>query len=251
MWQYRELIKNLTVADLKNKYQNTSLGFLWSILSPLLLAGILYLVFRNIFDQEQHFAVNLIVAIVAWRFFSFGTTTCLGCIVGRPSLVTKVYIPRQIITLSIALSSLISSVLEFLVLLPIIYVLLGTIPVTVALFPLFHILFFLLIYGIGLLLSALYVYLRDLNAIWELVMQILFFLSPIVYPVSIIKDPGLLRIYMFNPLTRLIIMYKDAMVSGSLPSLSSLLIVGISVVAALLIGTYTFERLQRRFAEAI
>ena len=251
MWQYRELIRNLTVADLKNKYQNTSLGFLWSILSPLLLASILYFVFRNVFKAEQNFAINLLVALMAWRFFTFGTSTCLASIVGRPSLVTKVYIRRQVIVLSIALSSLISSILEFLVLLPIIYVLLGRIPVTAALFPLYHLLFFFMVYGIGLFLSAVYVYLRDLDTIWQLLLQVLFFLSPIVYPISIFKNPTVIRVYMLNPLTRFIIMYRDAMVGGSLPSWGSLLIVVGFAVAALLIGSYAFERLQRRFAEAI
>ena len=72
MWQYRELIKNLTLVELKNRYQNTTLGFFWSILSPLLLALVLFLVFRNLFQQEENFLVNLLVGIMAWRFFTTG-----------------------------------------------------------------------------------------------------------------------------------------------------------------------------------
>jgi len=125
MWQYRELIRNLTVADLKNRYQNTALGFFWSLLSPLLLALVLYFIFSHLFGREENFAINLLVGIMAWRFFANGTSSSLGAIVGKPSLVTKVYIPRQILVLSNTLANIISSLLEFIVLLPIIFVLLG------------------------------------------------------------------------------------------------------------------------------
>ncbi|MBM3148450.1 MAG: ABC transporter permease, partial [Chloroflexi bacterium] len=173
MWQYRELIKNLTIAEFKNRYQNTALGFLWSLLSPLLLAGVLYFFFRHLFGQEQNFAINLLVGLMAFRFFATGTTSSLQAIVGKPSLVTKVYIPRQILVLSNVLANLISSLLEFVVLLPLIFILLGHLPLTVLLFPLIHFLYFWLVFGAGLLLSALYVYFRDLNQIWEVLVNIL------------------------------------------------------------------------------
>jgi ABC-type polysaccharide/polyol phosphate export permease len=95
MWQYRELVRNLTIADFKSRYQNTSLGFLWSILSPLLLAGVLYFVFRHLFGQEEDFAANLLVGIMAWRFFTIGTTSSLHAIVNKPSLVTRYIYPGR------------------------------------------------------------------------------------------------------------------------------------------------------------
>ena len=250
MWQYRELVKNLTVSELKNKYQNTSLGFFWTILSPLLLALVLYFVFRNLFAEEENFAVNLLVGIMAWRFFANGTMTCLVSVVYRPSLVTKVYIPREILTLSAALSSLVSSTLEFIVLLPIIFVLTGSMPVTVLLFPVIHLLYFIFSLGVGLLLSALFVYFRDVNQIWEVLLGIIFWVCPIVYPLYLI-GPKFITYYMLNPLTRLIITYRDVMVSGTVPSGSDFLIVTGYAVGALIIGYYVFGRLQRRFAEAI
>jgi len=250
MWQYRELIKNLTIAELKNRYQNTTLGFFWSILSPLLLALVLYFVFRNLFKQEENFAIHLLVGIMAWRFFVTGTTLSLMTIVGKPSLVTKVYVPRQILVLSTVLSNLIGSLLEFLILVPIIYVLLGSLPITILLFPFIHLIYFWLIFGIGLFLSALYVYFRDLNQIWDVLINILFFLSPIIYPLSIVPE-RLKTYYLLNPLTAVIIIYRDVMVNGSLPSLSNLaVIIGLGA-AIFLIGSFTFHMLQRRFAEAI
>jgi lipopolysaccharide transport system permease protein len=250
MWPYRELIWSLTATDLKNRYQNTTLGFFWSLLSPLLLALVLYFIFRHLWGREQDFAINLLVGIMSWRFFANGTTSSLRAIVGKASLVTRVYIPRQILVLSNTLANVISSLLEFIVLLPIIFILLGYLPVTVLLFPLIHIIYFWFIYGAGLLLSALYVYFRDLNQIWQILTQVLFFCSPIIYPLSIIPD-YLMTYYLLNPITQFIIMYRDVMVVGALPSLfSTAVVIGFST-AAYLVGSLTFNKLQRRFAEEI
>lgn len=248
MWQYRELIRNLTIVDLKNRYQNTSLGFLWSLLSPLLLTGVLYFVFRHLFGAEENYLANIIVGLMTLRFFQTGTGSCLGAILGKPSLVTKVYIPRQILVLSTALASLISSLLEFLVLLLIIFVAIGHLPITVLLFPLLHLIYFWLVFGVGLILSSLYVYFRDLNQIWEVLLNILFFACPIIYPLSTVPD-YLMPYYMLNPLTRFIIAYKDVMVAGTLPSLSNIIFVIVVGAAVYFIGSLVFNKLQRRFAE--
>jgi lipopolysaccharide transport system permease protein len=250
MWQYRELIKNLTVVDLKNRYQNTSLGFFWSLLSPLLLAAVLYLVFRHLFGREENFAINLLVGIMAWRLFANGTSSSLWAILGKPSLVTKVYIPRQILVLSNVLANLIGSFLEFAVLLIVISVLLRYLPITVLLFPLIHFIYFWLVFGAGLLLSALFVYFRDLNYIWDVLLNILFFCSPIVYPVSIVPA-SLMPYYSLNPITQFIVIYRDVMVAGNLPSLPSILIVIGFAIAAYLVGSFAFSKLQRRFAEEV
>jgi len=248
MWQYRELIRNLAVVDLKNRYQNTTLGFFWSLLSPLLLALVLYFIFRHLWGREQDFAINLMVGIMAWRFFANGTSSSLSAIVSKASLVTRVYIPRQILVLSNVLANTISSLLEFVVLLPIIFVLLGYLPVTVLLFPVVHLVYFWFIYGAGLLLSSLFVYFRDLNQIWQVVTQVLFFCSPIVYPLSIIPD-NIMPYYLLNPVTLFMGMYRDLMVAGDLPSLYSLVVVIGFAIAAYLVGSFAFRKLQRRFAE--
>ena len=250
MWQYRELISNLTVAELKNRYQNTSLGFFWSLLSPFLLAGVLYFVFRYAFAQEEHFIINLLVGIMAWRFFFIGTTSSLGVIVSKASLVTKVYMPRQILVLSNTLANLISSLLEFIILLPIIFFILGYLPVTIFLFPFVHFIYFLFIFGVGLILSGFYVYFRDLNQIWEVLTNILFFCSPIVYPLVIVPA-YLMPYYLFNPVTQFIEIYRGLMITGSLPSLYSIAGVIAISIAAYLLGNLVFNKLQRRFAEEI
>lgn len=250
MWKYREVIINLTSVDLKKRYEHNMLGFLWQFLSPLLLAIVLYTVFHNLFAKEDNFAINLLVGIMAWRFFTTTTSGCLHSIVSRPALVNRVFIPRKILVLSTALGGLISSFLEFIILIPVIFVLLGTIPATIVLYPAVHLLFFSLIYGIGLSLSSIYVYVRDLHQIWPVFLQMLFFLCPIIYPLSIVS-PGYMTYYMINPLTRLILIYRDVMVVGRLPSMEDIGIVIGFAALALFVGNYVFSKLERRFAELI
>jgi len=209
---------------------------------------VLYFVFSHLFGREGNFAINLLVGIMAWRFFATGTSSSLLAIVSKASLVTRVYIPRQILVLSNTLANIISSLLEFTILLPIIFALLGYLPVTVLLFPVVHIVYFFFIYGAGLFLSSLFVYFRDVNQIWQVLIQVLFFCSPIIYPLSTVPE-YLMPYYVLNPVTQFIITYRDVMVAGNLPSLHSIVVVIGFAVASYLVGSYVFSKLQRRFAE--
>lgn len=250
LYDYRELIKNLVISDLKTKYASSVLGFVWSLLNPLAMMLVLFIVFSNGFNNPRDFVLYLLTGMIAWRFFANGTSTAMGSIVSKPSLVTKIYIPREILTLSSALSTTISSLLEFVVLLPILLVFGNGLPATILLFPVVHLLYFLIIYGTGLLLSSLYVYYRDLNQIWEVVVQAGFFLCPIVYPMSFIPEKYQV-LYMLNPVSRLIDMYRDIFIYGILPGLDHFIIVGATGITLVVAGSLIFGRLSRRFAEVI
>jgi lipopolysaccharide transport system permease protein len=253
MWivEYRELIKILTISDLKVKYQSSVLGFAWSLLNPLLMMLVLYLVFSNVFKANQdHFALYLLIGIISWRFLSIGTSASMMAIVGKSSLVTKIYIPRQVLVVSTVLSSFISSILEFLVLVPLLIILGAGFSPYILLFPVIHMVYFLIVYGISLILASLYVYYRDLNQIWDVLIQIGFFLSPIVYPLTTVP-PQYMKYYMLNPITVMIQMYRDVLLYHRPPALQDLaltLAVGLAIVAA---GSLIFKRLERRFAEEI
>jgi len=179
-----------------------------------------------------------------------GTTSSVYAIAGKPSLVTKIYIPRKILVLSNMLSNLISSLLEFIIIIPIVYVVLGHLPETIVLFPLIFLIYFWFVYGIALFLSSVFVYFRDLSQIWEVLVNVLFFLSPIFYPMVQITDRTRF-FYLLNPLTEFVIMYRDVMIYGTLPAWYSLVITITASIAAYVIGSITFNKLQRRFAEEI
>lgn len=251
IFEYSELIRNLVISDLKVKYQSSFLGFAWSMLNPLLMMLVLYAVFQNIFKFEQeHFALYLLIGIIAWRFLSIGTVTAMGSIVGKPSLVTKIYIPREILTFSITMSAFISSILEFTVLIPLMLILGAPISITILLFPVVHALYFIIVYGLSLVLSALYVYFRDLNQIWDILLQIGFYVSPIIYPLTMVPEKYLLY-YTLNPITRLIMMYRDILLFGNFPTVLDFLIVGGFGVVFLAFGSAVFKRLSLRFAEEV
>ena len=250
IFEYKELIRNLVISDLKTIYSGSVFGFAWSMLNPLLMMLVLYFVFSGIFHSQENFVLYLLTGILAWRFFANGTTAAMFSIVGKPSLVTKIFIPREILTLSVALSCFISSILEFLVLIPLLIILGAGISATILLVPLLHLMYFLLVYGISLILASLYVYYRDLNQIWDIVLQVGFFLSPIVYPLSYI--PAKYEFYyMLNPITRLITMYRDVLLDGTIPKISDFGIVIASGLILFVIGTLLFKKQSRRFAEEL
>jgi lipopolysaccharide transport system permease protein len=253
MWlvEYRDLIWNLTISDLKVKYQSSVLGFAWSLLNPLLMMLVLYFVFSNVFRfNQEHFALYLLIGLISWRFLANGTSAALLAIVGRPGLVTKIAIPREILVLSTALSAFISSILEFVVLIPLLFILGAGITANLFFFPLVHTIYFLIVYGVSLILAAFYVYYRDLNQIWEVVLQAGLFLSPIVYPVSIIPAEYF-DLYMLNPMTVLIEIYRKFLLYGVAPSFISLLALSGFGLLMVFLGTVVFHRLERRFAEVI
>ncbi|BAI60318.1 ABC transporter permease protein [Methanocella paludicola SANAE] len=253
LYDYRELIKNLVVSDLKVKYANSMLGFAWSLLNPLLMMLVLYFVFSNFFGSGGSFVLYILTGLLVWRFFSIGTSAALASVVGKPSLVTKIYIPREILPLSSTLSSLISSVLEFCVLVPLLFIFgIGLSP-AILLFPVLLAMFFLIVYGMALILSSLFVYFRDLNNIWDVLMQVGFFACPIMYPLSqLSKLPEQIKtLYMLNPVTLLIEMYRDIFLEGTVPDLWSFAIVLVFGVVLVVFGNAVFKRLQRRFAEEV
>jgi len=253
MWvvEYRELIRILTVSDLKVKYQSSVLGFAWSLLNPLLMMLVLYMVFNNVFmNSQEHFALYLLIGIVSWRFLANGTSSSMGAIVGKPSLVTKIYIPRQVLVLSTVLSSFISSLLEFLVLMVLLLAFGVGISPNILFFPAVHIVYFVMVYGISLALSALYVYYRDLNQIWEVLLQLGFFVSPVCYSISLVPDKYLFY-YMLNPVTLVMQVYRKVLLYAETPSSYSLVYILLSACVLLVVGAVIFKRLERRFAEEL
>ncbi len=250
IFKYKELIRILVISDLKTKYSSSILGFAWSMLNPLLMMLVLYFVFNSMFTSQDNYIIYLLTGILAWRFFSMGTIMAMISIVGKSNLVTKVYIPREILTLSSTISSLISSILEFIVLIPFLLILKVGISETILLFPLIHVLSFMIVYGLGLILSSLFVYYRDLNQIWDVALQVGFFLSPVMYPVSLVPEQYL-PYYMLNPITRLIGMYRDIFLNGTIPGILDFTIVLVSGLILLITGSILFKKLSRKFAEEV
>ncbi|MCD6493647.1 MAG: ABC transporter permease, partial [Archaeoglobaceae archaeon] len=157
---------------------------------------------------------------------------------------------REILPLVTTLTHFLSSFVEFLILIPIIIVLSGKIGCYILLLPIIHLIYLIFMYGLNLFLSSITVYFQDLNQIWEVVVNVLFFASPIVYPIKVIPEKYL-SIYMLNPLTRFIEIYRDIMIYNKLPSIENLMYVTIVSLLIFITGHLFFIKIQRKFGEVL
>lgn len=185
----RALLAELVRTDFKLRYQGSVLGYAWSVLRPLLLFGILYVIFALVIksgDGIPHFPVYLLLGIVIWTFFTDMTTQSLGSIVGRGDLIRKISIPRWIIVFSSSILAVINLGLN-LVVVAIVMLINNVSPMqTIIFIPLLLVELYIFALGISLFLSAAFVKFRDLGFIWEVILQMGFYLTPILYAMSII-----------------------------------------------------------------
>lgn len=203
----RALLAELVRTDFKLRYQGSVLGYAWSLLRPLLLFIILYVVFvkfLKIGGDTPHFPVYLLLGIVLWNFFNEMTVQSLGSIVGRGDLIRKIRIPRWIIVFSSSLSALINLFLNLLVVTIFLFVNHVDLLKTTLWLPLILLEVYILALGLSLFLSAAFVKFRDMNYIWEVILQAGFYLTPILYPLSRITNLTFQKLIMLNPMAQAI-----------------------------------------------
>lgn len=194
-------------TDFKLRYQGSMLGYAWSLLRPLLLFLILYIVFVKFLKLGKgipHYPVYLLLGIVIWNFFLEMTTQSLGSIVGRGDLIRKIRIPRWIIVFSSSLSAVINLLLNMIVI--IIFMVLNHVDllITTLWLPLILIEVYLFSLGLSLFLSAAFVKFRDIGYIWEVILQAGFYLTPILYPLTLITNVTLQKLLLLNPMAQTI-----------------------------------------------
>lgn len=203
----RALLAELVRTDFKLRYQGSALGYAWSLLRPLMMFLILYVVFVKFFKigaDVPHYPVYLLLGIVIWNFFLEMTMQSLGSIVGRGDLIRKIHIPRWIIVLSSSISALINLSLNLLVIL--IFLFLNHVDLTPTLLwaPLILLEIYIFALGLSLFLSAAFVKYRDISYIWEVILQAGFYLTPILYPLSMITNQTFQKLIMLNPMSQAI-----------------------------------------------
>lgn len=246
-----DIVIVLAQKDFKVRYRNSVLGFLWSLLNPLAYMVILTLVFSFLLRVSiPNFAPWVLIGLLVWRFFSIGTAQGLGSIVANPSLVSKVYVPRYIIVLSNNIANFLGATLEFIVLFPLLAILgVNMTGYAVLLAPIL-VLEFLLVFGLSLSLSSLNLKYRDFYQLWDIALQLGFFLSPIVYDANLIPE-RFRFVYSLNPVTSLIQSTRSIFLLHQLPPAFDIGVIVSSVVILLLIGFLIFGRLEKRFAEEL
>jgi lipopolysaccharide transport system permease protein len=248
---YLDIVVVLAQKDFKVRYRNSLLGFLWSLLNPLAYMVILTLVFSLMLRIDiPNFAAWVLIGILVWRFFSLGTGQGLFSMIANPSLVSKVYFPRHLIVFSNNLASFLSAALEFLALLPLLVLLKVNLSATILFLPVVLVSEFLLVFGLSLILSSLNLRYRDFHQLWDIALQLGFFLSPIVYDASLIPQRYQV-LYSLNPVTRLVESTREIFLQQKLPSLFDSAVTAVSAAVFLLIGFLIFRHLERGFAEEL
>lgn len=203
------LLKELIKTDFKLRYQGSAIGYLWSILKPVLLFVIMYLVFVKFMrfgDKIPHFAVALLLGITIWNFFGEATNMGMQSIVSRGDLLRKVNFSKPVIIFSVISNALINLLISLVVV--IIFALINGVQLgwNVVFVPFLLLELILFASGIAFILATLFVYFRDLAPIWEVVMQAGFYGTPIIYPVTMISETHqtIAKILMLNPMAQIV-----------------------------------------------
>ena len=252
---YWELVWALARTDFKLRYHGSVLGYVWALLKPLLTFLILNFVFSTIFNPRnsgiQHFSLQLLTSIMLFNFFSEGTMAGLNSLMSKASLVTKIYVPRW----TIVIASTINASLIFamnLIIIAVFFTWYGYWPgiPAILMFVYFIILTFILILSFSFIAAPLYVKFRDLSQIWEVLIQALFYGSPIVYPLQIIPVK-LQRVLLANPIGYIIHFTKQALTEHHYAPLWQNAIFSIIIFALFFVSVLIFRKMEPKIAENI
>ena len=251
LYKYREVIWTLSWGEFKLRYKNSILGYLWSLLEPLLMLTVMYFVFSNLMKvQVEYYQLFLLMGIILWNFLSRSTNIGLFSIVGRPDMIKKIYFPRDIFVISSCITALLMSIFESVVFF--IFMAFFRVPLSSNLLyaPLILISLFTLALGVSLTLSALNVYYRDVQFIWDVLMQAGFFATPILYSLDFLPET-MQKIVLLNPMSRIIISARNTVIYSTPARFEDLLFMFASSILFLIIGYVVFSKLEPGFAEEI
>lgn len=258
------LLRELVVTDFKLRYQGSVLGYMWSLLKPLMLFAIMYIVFIHFLrfgEGIEHFAVALLLGIVMWNFFVEATGQGMTAIVSRGDLIRKINFPKYIIVVSGTISALIN--LLFNLIIVFVFMIIDGVDFhwSTVLFPLNIIELYIFSLALAFFLSAAYVKYKDVSHIWEVFLQGLFYATPILYPLQMVIKFNLIaaQVLMLSPIAAIIqdsrynlVSQESTITSGQIINNPFLLIFPhLIIIIAVIAATWYFKRNQKYFAEEV
>ena len=260
--RFLHLTWTLAVAEFKLRFFGSVLGYFWQLVRPLLMFGTLYVVFTEFVrlndPDTPHLAVVILTGIVLYTFLVETTGAAVSSLVDRENLVRKIHFPRMVIPLAVALVAFFNLCLN-----------LGALFAFMAIqgvdvqsgwfqFPLIVLALVVFAVGLAMLLSALYVRFRDVQPIWEVVLQALFYASPVIYVIETIPQPNLQEVVMASPLAAILVQTRHALIDPNAATAATaaggygkLLIPGAIVVGVFAVGFWLFNREAPRIAEEL
>jgi ABC-2 type transport system permease protein len=259
--RFLHLTRTLAVSDFKLRFFGSVLGYFWQLMRPLLLFGVLYLVFTQAIklgEAVKFFPVVLLTSIVLYTFFAEATSGAVSSVVDREQLVRKIQFPRLVIPTTVVVTAMFNLGLNFLVVFA--FALASGVRPHVSWLqvPLLLLLLTALAMGTAALLSALYVRFRDVRPIWDVVLQILLYGSPVIYAIETIESERAREIIMLSPLAAILQQMRHALIDPSAPTAAAaaggwqrLLIPAAILVAVVALGFWYFNREAPRIAEEL
>ena len=261
LWRYRELVRNLVLRDLKARYKNSVLGFVWSLLNPLLMMLVFTVVFTVMLPTNiERFPVFILCGILPWNWFSGSVGGAVHTIVGNATLIKKVYFPREALPLSLILSNAVNFLLALTVLFPLMLAFHTPLTPWLLFLPLLIVIQAIFTLGVALILSTINVFFRDTAVIMEVVLQAWFFLTPVVYDMKVLPEHKLIAgydievrrlAYILNPMGSLIANYRDILYWGLPPGLDFLLRTAVTSLIVLFLGYLLFSHFAPQFGEEV
>jgi len=243
------LVWTLVRTDFKVRYHGTMGGFIWALLKPLTMFGVLMWVFSFIFRADPNYRLNLIIGLCLWDFFSDGTKIGLSSLAAKAFLLTKTRFPKWILVVT-SISNPLITLTVLLVAIVITSALRGRLPGVwaVGLVALYVVALCLIVVGFSLATSALFLRYRDLNQVWELLLQAGFFVAPVVYPLDILPESVHFYVYCWPP-TAVIQFIRSILVLGIVPSARAHAMLAAAALLSLGAGSLLFKRFSPRSVE--
>jgi len=251
LYQYRELLKTNVKKDIRGKYKASFLGVLWSFINPLLQVLVYAIVFPYIMRvKTDNYLIFLICGIIPWTWFITSISNSTTTILANSNLIQKVYFPREILPISIVTSGMINFLISCVIIL--IFVLVGGVGISwhLVFLPLLILIQYIITLAFAFLLSAINVYIKDVEYIVIFILNMAFYATPVLYSTETFSG-WFLWIFKLNPMAHLINGYRDIFYQHQVPQLLNLFILlGIGLII-LVLCYKVFDKLEKRFAEEI
>ncbi|MCI8530037.1 MAG: ABC transporter permease [Lachnospiraceae bacterium] len=248
LYKYRALVKQLVLKDIKLKYRRSFLGYVWSVLNPLMVMVVMYLVFSHMFRFEvQNYPAYLIIGQTLFTFMTEATNQALFSITGNGPLLKKVYVPKYIFTLSKVTSSLVNLLFSLGAMVIVFIISKVQFSFYMLLVPVVLVEVYIFCLGLGLFLAQITVFFRDIQYIYSVLTTAWMYLTPLFYPMEQLPEAMQQAIMTFNPMYHYVTQFRTLVLEQSIPDIGTLVYGFVLAFVFLLLGTCSFLKNQDKF----
>lgn len=251
LYQYRELLKTNIKKEIRGKYKGSWLGVLWTFLNPLLMLAVYSFVFPYILRVNvENYTIFMIVALIPWNFFTTAIQMGTGSVVANGAILKKVYFPREIIPISVTTSQLVNFLITCIIMFAFIIFSGVGFSIHLLLFPVLVLIQYMITLAFTFILSAITVFIRDVDHFVSVILMLGFYATPIVYQANMLPQKFQWALNL-NPMAQLVEAYRAILYYHQMPNWSILGIWGVASVVLLIVGYAIFKKLEKSFVEEL